>query len=131
MAPQGNRAMVSYVDERSISKEDSTMAQELEEKVALVTGGNSGIGRATAEACDAAGAGVAITGRSGETLKRAQNELGPDALVIQADMSRLSEIEAAMEQVRRKFGRIDVLFVNAGVGRFAPVEEVTEAFFDE
>src|SRR5262249_10603245 len=107
------------------------MTKELEGKVALVTGGNSGIGLATAKAFVAAGADVAITGRSDESLKRAQKELGPDALVIQADMSRVAGIETSMERVKERFGRIDVLFVNAGIARFVPLEEVTEAYFDE
>jgi len=100
-------------------------------KVAVVTGGNSGIGLATAKAFAREGARVAITGRSDVTLKAAQKELGPETLVIKADVSRVPEITAAMEQIKRKFGRIDALFVNAGIGRFVPFEAVTEEFFDE
>jgi NAD(P)-dependent dehydrogenase (short-subunit alcohol dehydrogenase family) len=106
------------------------MMRTFEGKVAVVTGGNSGIGLATAKAFAREGAKVAITGRSDATLKAAQQELGPDALVIQADMSRLPEITSAMEQVGRRFGRIDALFVNAGVGRFVPFEQVSEEFYD-
>ena len=100
-------------------------------KVAVVTGGNSGIGLATARAFVREGARVAITGRSDSTLKAAQTELGPDALVIKADVSRVPEIAAAMDEIKRKFGRIDALFANAGIGRFVPFEEVTEEFFDQ
>ena len=107
------------------------MSQRFSDKVAVVTGGNSGIGLATAKAFVREGAHVAITGRSPATLKAAQQELGRDALVIQADMSRVPEIETAMDQIRRRFDRIDALFVNAGIGRFVPFEEVTEEFFDE
>jgi len=108
-----------------------TMSGRFTDKVAVVTGGNSGIGLATAKAFAREGARVAITGRSDTTLKAAQKELGPDALVIKADMSRVPEIAAAMDQIKKKFGRIDALFVNAGIGRFVPFEDVTEEFFDE
>jgi NAD(P)-dependent dehydrogenase (short-subunit alcohol dehydrogenase family) len=107
------------------------MSGRFTDKVAVVTGGNSGIGLATAKAFAREGARVAITGRSDATLKAAQKELGADALVIKADMSRVPEIIAAMDQIKKKFGRIDALFVNAGIGRFVPFESVTEEFFDE
>ena len=74
---------------------------------------------------------MGITGRSDSTLKAAQTELGLDALVIKADVSRVPEIAAAMDEIKRKFGRIDALFANAGIGRFVPFEEVTEEFFDQ
>jgi NAD(P)-dependent dehydrogenase (short-subunit alcohol dehydrogenase family) len=106
------------------------MSERFKDKVAVVTGGNSGIGLATAKAFVREGAKVAITGRSDATLKVAQKELGPDALVIKADMSKVAEIASAMDQIKRKFGRIDALFVNAGIGKFVPFEEVTEEFFD-
>ena len=107
------------------------MSKRFANKVAVVTGGNSGIGLAAARAYLREGAQVAITGRSDTTLKAAQKELGADALVIKADMSRVSEIAGAMDQIKNKFGRIDALFANAGVGKFVPFEEVTEQFFDE
>ncbi len=107
------------------------MSGRFTDKVAVVTGGNSGIGLATAKAFAREGANVVITGRSEATLKAAQEELGPEALVIRADMSRVPEIAAAMDQIRKKFDRIDALFVNAGIGRFVPFEAVTEEFFDE
>ena len=107
------------------------MSERFKNKVAVVTGGNSGIGLATARAFAREGAKVAITGRSDATLKAAQRELGPDVLVVKADFSRVSEITAAMDRIKERFGRIDALFVNAGVGKFVPFEDVTEAFFDE
>src|SRR6266850_6534090 len=108
-----------------------TMSGRFTDKVAVVTGGNSGIGLATAKAFAREGARVAITGRSDTTLKAAQKELGPDAVVIKADMSRVPEIASAMDLIKKKLGRIDALFVNAGIGRFVPLEDVTEEFFDE
>src|SRR3989449_3844926 len=110
--------------------QEPRMSQRFKNKVAVVTGGNSGIGLATARAFAREGARVAITGRSDTTLKAAQKELGPDVLAVKADFSRVSEIETAMDRIKERFGRIDALFVNAGIGRFAPFEEVTEAFFD-
>lgn len=107
------------------------MSQRFKDKVAVVTGGNSGIGLATARAFLREGAKVAITGRSDATLKTAQKDLGPDVLVIRADASRVAETAAAMDRIKERFGRIDALFVNAGIGKFVPFEEVTEAFFDE
>ena len=107
------------------------MSQRFKDKVAVVAGGNSGIGLAAAKAFVREGAKVAITGRSDTTLKAAQKELGPDVLVIKADMSRVPEIAAAMARIKDRFGRIDALFVNAGIGRFVPFEEVTEEFYDE
>jgi NAD(P)-dependent dehydrogenase (short-subunit alcohol dehydrogenase family) len=107
------------------------MTQRFTDKVAVVTGGNSGIGLAAAKAFAREGAKVAITGRSDATLKAAQRELGEEALVLKADMSRVPAIEGAMDQIRRRFDRIDALFVNAGIGRFVPFEQVTEEFFDE
>ena len=107
------------------------MSERFKNKVAVVTGGNSGIGLATARAFAREGARVAITGRSDTTLKAAQKELGPDVLAVKADFSRVSEIETAMDRIKERFSRIDALFVNAGIGRFVPFEEVTEAFFDE
>ena len=107
------------------------MSNRFEGKVAVVTGGNSGIGLAAAKAFAREGAKVAIIGRSEATLASAQKELGSDALALKADTSKVSEIAAAMDAIRRRFDRIDALFVNAGVGRFVPLEEVSEEFFDE
>src|SRR5262245_8448311 len=107
------------------------MSGRFERKAAVVTGGNSGIGLATAMAFVSEGARVAILGRNAATLKSAQPELGPGSLAIQADVSRPLEIAGAMEQIGRAFGRIDALFVNAGTGRYVPIEEVTEEFFDQ
>src|SRR5207247_11024869 len=100
--------------------QEPTMSQRFKDRVAVVTGGNSGIGLATAKAFIREGARVAITGRSDATLKTAQKELGPDALVIKSDVSRVPEIASAMEQIKQKYGRIDALFVNAGLGPFVP-----------
>jgi len=105
--------------------------QRFKGKVAVVTGGNSGIGLGVAKAYAREGASVVITGRSAKTLQAAAEEIGPDTLAINSDASKISDIEEAMVLIREKFGRIDALFVNAGAGKFTPIEEVTEEFFDE
>ena len=105
--------------------------KRFEGKVAVVTGGNSGIGLATAEAFAREGALVAVTGRDEASLKAAEREIGNGAIAIRADVSRLSDIDSAMSRIREKFKKIDALFVNAGIGRFVPFDQVTEAFYDE
>jgi NAD(P)-dependent dehydrogenase (short-subunit alcohol dehydrogenase family) len=105
--------------------------KRFEGKVAVVTGGNSGIGLAAARAFAREGASVAVTGRDEATLKAAEREIGKGAMALKADSSRLPDLEVAMAKIRERFGRIDALFVNAGVGKFVPFDQVTEAFFDE
>lgn len=101
------------------------------DKVAVVLGGNSGIGLASAKAFASEGAKVVITGRNPETLQAAALEIGGDVLALQSDIADLDAHEALIEQVRAKHGRIDVLFVNAGVGAFIPFEEVTPENYDQ
>jgi NAD(P)-dependent dehydrogenase (short-subunit alcohol dehydrogenase family) len=105
--------------------------KRFEGKVAMVTGGNSGIGLAAAKAFAREGAQVAVTGRDEGTLKNAEKEIGSGALAIRADAARIADLDAAMAKVRDQFKRIDALFVNAGIGKFVPIAEVTEAMFDE
>jgi NAD(P)-dependent dehydrogenase (short-subunit alcohol dehydrogenase family) len=106
-------------------------AQRFQGKVAVVTGGNSGIGLGVAKAYAQEGAQVAITGRNGKTLEAAAKEIGDGTLAIQADVRKVPEIEAAMKKINERFGRIDALFVNAGVAKLVPLEKVTEELFDE
>jgi NAD(P)-dependent dehydrogenase (short-subunit alcohol dehydrogenase family) len=103
---------------------------KLEGKVAVVTGGNSGIGLATAKEFNEQGARVVITGRDQRSLDDARREIGGDVLAIRSDASSLTEIDKLFAAVNDKFGHVDVLFVNAGVGKFVPVEAVTEELFD-
>lgn len=104
--------------------------KKLDGKVAVVTGGNSGIGLATAREFKQQGAKVVITGRDQQTLDDAKRELGNDVLAVRSDTSRLADIDKLFAVVREKLGTIDVLFINAGVGKFVPLESVTEEFFD-
>src|SRR5947199_4978312 len=87
----------------------------LANKTALITGGNSGIGLATARAFVAEGARVAITGRNQATLETAAKELGPNALAVVADATDIAATEAAIKQATANFGKLDILFANAGI----------------
>jgi NAD(P)-dependent dehydrogenase (short-subunit alcohol dehydrogenase family) len=106
------------------------MAGKLEGKVALVTGGNSGIGLATAKEFAREGARVVITGRDARTLDAAAREIGGEVLALRSDAASLADIDGLFAAVGERFGRVDVLFVNAGVAQFAPVGETTEELFD-
>ncbi len=100
-------------------------------KVAVVTGGNSGIGLATAKELAANGAKVVIAGRDQKTLDAAVQSIGNNLLGVKTDISKLSEIENLFKEAGDKFGKIDILFVNAGIAKFAPLEHSDEAMFDE
>ena len=103
----------------------------LKGKVAVVTGGNSGIGLATAKRLQEEGARVAISGRSKKTLDEAVKTIGNGVLAIQADVSQLDELDKLYGEVSKKLGKIDVLFVNAGVAKFAPLVDTSEGAYDE
>ncbi len=101
----------------------------LANKTALITGGNSGIGFATAKLFVAEGAKVAITGRNKETLHAAAKELGPNALAIVADATDIAATEKAVEQAVKAFGKLDIVFANAGIAGGTPLGGTTlEAF---
>jgi NAD(P)-dependent dehydrogenase (short-subunit alcohol dehydrogenase family) len=104
---------------------------KLNGKVVVVTGGNSGIGLATAKLFRAEGAKVAIAGRDQKTLDSAAKEIGEDTLAVRADVANLGDIDRLFEGVKKKFGKIDILFANSGVAKFAPIEQSSEQFFDE
>ncbi len=106
------------------------MQPRFNQKVAVVIGGNSGIGLASAHAFALEGARVVVTGRDTATLARAAASIGAGSLAVRCDVSDLREIDALMDEIRAKLGRIDVLFVNAGVGAFIPIEAVTEEDWD-
>jgi len=103
----------------------------LENKIAVIYGAGGAVGSAVAKAFAREGAQVAVTGRDEGTLKDAEREIGSGALAIRADAARIADLDAAMAKVRDQFKRIDALFVNAGIGKFVPIAEVTEAMFDE
>jgi NAD(P)-dependent dehydrogenase (short-subunit alcohol dehydrogenase family) len=100
-------------------------------KNVVVTGGSSGIGLATAKLFQSQGARVAVTGRNLKTLEEARQELGEEALILGSDTSNVEAIEKLVAKVASSFGTVDVLFVNAGIAKFLPLDQVTEAHFDE
>jgi NAD(P)-dependent dehydrogenase (short-subunit alcohol dehydrogenase family) len=107
------------------------MDGKLEGKIAVVTGGTSGIGLATAKRFVAEGAVVFITGRRQAELDRAAEEIGPKAVAVRADSSSLTDLDRLYGRVKMEKGRIDILFANAGVGEFATLGEITEEHYDK
>ena len=107
------------------------MSRKLAGKVALVTGGNSGIGLATAKRFAAEGARVFVTGRRRNELDAAPAEIGHDAVGVPGDVSNLADLDRLYDVIRERAGRLDVLFANAGGGEFAPLGQITEAHFDK
>ena len=100
-------------------------------KVAVITGGNSGIGLATAKLYKEQGAQVVITASTENSFDKATKEFGSLFEIIKTDITQLSEINNLAEKVKEKYGSIDILFANAGIGYFAPITEVTSDFFDK
>ncbi len=104
---------------------------KLPNKIAVITGGNSGIGLATAHEFKQQGARVIIIGRNPAAVAAAATEVGGDTLGLVADVSKVADLEAAFRVIQEKYGRVDILFANAGIAKFAPLAEVSEAFFVE
>ena len=105
------------------------MNSQFDGKVALVTGGSSGIGLATAKLFAQRGATVYITGRRQKELDEAVREIGPSATGIQGDVSRLGDIDKVYQTIREQKGKLDILFANAGIGEFAPLGQIDGATF--
>jgi NAD(P)-dependent dehydrogenase (short-subunit alcohol dehydrogenase family) len=105
--------------------------ERLEGKVALVTGGNSGIGLATAQRLHDEGAKVAISGRNQKTLDEAVKTIGKDVLAVQADVAKSGDLDKLFAAVSQKFGKIDILFANAGIYKFVPFASTSESLYDE
>jgi len=103
----------------------------LEGKVAVVTGGNSGIGLATAKRFVDEGAHVVITGRREKELEEAAISIGGNVTTVAGDVTRLEDLDRLYAVVKEKHGHIDVLFANAGWGEVAPLEVATEEHFDK
>jgi NAD(P)-dependent dehydrogenase (short-subunit alcohol dehydrogenase family) len=111
-------------------KPNAKHAGKLEGKVALITGGNSGIGLGTAKQFVNEGAFVFITGRREKELAAAVKEIGKSVTAIQGDVSNLDDLDRLFVQIKKEKGKIDIVFANAGVARYAPLGAITEDFFD-
>ncbi|MCL4154695.1 UNVERIFIED_CONTAM: hypothetical protein GTU68_010240 [Idotea baltica] len=104
---------------------------KLSNKVAVITGGNSGIGLATARLFKAEGATVIINARNAKRLEETRAELGDEFDIVQADVSKVSELDTFFKTIGEKYGKIDVLFLNAGVAYLMPLEAIDEATYDK
>ncbi|WP_158978590.1 SDR family oxidoreductase [Cellulophaga sp. L1A9] len=104
---------------------------KLEGKTAVITGGTSGIGLATAQEFVAQGANVVIFGRGQEALEEAVAQLGTHSYAVQGDVTNQADLDRLYAETATKFGGIDVLFINVGKGKLAPVADTDEAFFDD
>ncbi len=110
---------------------DAVNPKKLDGKIAVVTGGSSGIGLATAKRLHAEGARVVIAGRSDQKLREAAGLIGEAVVCVQADVSKLDDIGRLYQVVSDKFGKIDLLFINAGLARVATIAATNEAIYDE
>ena len=103
---------------------------KLDGKIALVTGGNSGIGLATAKRFVNEGAYAFITGRRDTELAAAAKEIGRNVTGVQGDVANLADLDRLFAQIKREKGKLDIVFANAGVAKYAPFGEITEEFYD-
>ncbi|MEM6454930.1 MAG: SDR family oxidoreductase [Acidobacteriota bacterium] len=108
----------------------SANAHDLTGKIAVVTGGNSGIGLAAARRLAAAGARLVLLGRSEETLNAARDEIGGDTLAVRGDVTNLADLDRLYAETVAHFGKIDILVVNAGWAKPVPVPQIDEDYFD-
>ncbi len=104
---------------------------KLQNKVAVITGGNSGIGLGIAEEFKTEGASGVISGRDTKTLNEAEKKLAPNFMAVQSDVTKMDDLDKLYNSTKEKYGKIDVLVVNSGVATFAPVDYVDEAQFDD
>lgn len=103
---------------------------KFEGKIALVTGGTSGIGLATAQKFVNEGAYVYITGRRQNELDKAVNQIGKNVTDVQGDISKLEDLDKLYDIIKQEKGKLDILFANAGIGNFLPLGEITEEQVD-
>src|SRR5216110_2222830 len=103
---------------------------KLEGKIALITGGNSGIGLATAKQFVNEGAYVFVTGRRDPQLAAAVKEIGRNVTGVQGDVSKLGDLDRLFAQIKREKGRLDIVFANAGVAKYAAFGKITEELYD-
>jgi NAD(P)-dependent dehydrogenase (short-subunit alcohol dehydrogenase family) len=103
---------------------------KLDGKIALITGGNSGIGFATAKRFVAEGAYVFITGRRQSNLDEAVKQVGSNVTAVQGDVAKLTDLDRLFDQIKKHKGRLDIVFANAGIAKYAPLGSIDEEHFD-
>jgi NAD(P)-dependent dehydrogenase (short-subunit alcohol dehydrogenase family) len=111
-------------------KTKGTSDRRLEGKIALITGGTSGIGLATAKQFVNEGAFVFITGRRQQELNAAVKEIGRNVTAVQSDVSKMDDLDRLFSQIKREKGKLDILFANAGIAQYAPLEAISEDLYD-
>jgi NAD(P)-dependent dehydrogenase (short-subunit alcohol dehydrogenase family) len=111
-------------------KHNAKHAGKLEGKIALITGGNSGIGLATAKEFVNEGAYVFITGRREQELAAAVKEIGKNVSAVQGDVSNLDDLDRLFAQIKKEKSKLDIVFANAGVATYAPFGQITEEHYD-
>src|SRR5215469_5816068 len=116
---------------RHVQSKGATTMGRLTDKNILITGGNSGIGLAAAQEFDREGARIAICGLNEGSLQAAKTTLGAGSLAVRADVSNLTDLDTMFATIKREFGHLDGVFVNAGYSEFLPFEEMTEQSFDK
>src|ERR1700745_1600935 len=114
---------------KSAGSKEKSMGK-LEGKIALITGGNSGIGLATAKQFVNEGAYAFITGRREPELAAAVKEIGQNVTGVQGDVANLDDLDSLFEQIEREKVKLDIVFANAGIAKYAPLDEITEDLFD-
>ncbi len=108
----------------------NTSSNKLDGKIALVTGGNSGMGLVTAQRFVAEGAHVFITGRRQKDLDAAAAQIGRNVTAVQGDVANLADLDRLFATIKSEKGRLDVVFANAGIGEFVPLDQITEEHYD-
>jgi NAD(P)-dependent dehydrogenase (short-subunit alcohol dehydrogenase family) len=116
---------------KGMKAQTELITKRLDRKIAVITGGNSGIGLATAQQFVEEGAYVFIAGRRQNELDKAVKQIGKNVTDVQSDVSNLADLDRLYDTVKQQKGRIDVLFANAGIGELAPLGSITESHFDK
>ena len=115
----------------NLFKKNKKVMGKLEGKIAVVTGGTSGIGLASAQEFVNNGAKVVLFGRGKDGLDAAVKQLGPNSYGVQGDITNQADLDRLFSETKSKFGGVDTLFINVGKGKLAPVADTDEAFFDD
>jgi NAD(P)-dependent dehydrogenase (short-subunit alcohol dehydrogenase family) len=131
MKPADVTAHLNRTVQKQAEETEKLMSGKLDGKIALVTGGSSGIGLATAREFVKEGAFVYITGRRQAELDKAARTIGGNVKAVQADSSKLADLDRLFAQIEQEKGRLDIVFANAGGGSFAPLGAITEQLYNQ